>query len=116
MPYNNYRRGGGKPKGSGVRLTGLFKTKRQGLYVGSVNEEKLQELIALIKKAKGEDKEITVFLWKSKFQEGPLFSLNMDIAQDKPKGGFQKRRPIEDDPDDEPADKPDEDDDDPFAE
>ena len=113
-----YGNKGGNKKGKGVRVTGLFKTKRQGLYVGGINDEKLAELIALIKQAKAADKEITVFMWKSKFSDGPLFSLTMDLAQDKnERGSRPKRRPIEDDDDDNDQDEaePAEDGDDPFG-
>ena len=67
----------------GVRLTGLFLTKRKGLYVGTLDDAKIDELIALIKKAKNAGKEITAFLWKSTFATGPAFSINMDIARDR---------------------------------
>lgn len=122
MAYGNRR--GGKPQGSSVRLTGLFKTKRNGLYVGSINGEKIEELVALIKKALKQEKDITLFLWKSKYDDGPRFSVNMDLAQDRPQGG-KRRRPIQDDDEDDAGYEPDEDDeadektkdkdDDPFA-
>ena len=109
-----------KGAGKGVRLTGLFKTKRNGLYVGSVNEEKIAELVQLIKKATKEEKEIVLFLWKSKYDDGPKFTLQADLQNDyKPKGGARRGRPIEDDDDDdaedEPEDKAPDDKDDPFG-
>jgi len=107
MAYGN-RQGGGKPQGSSVRLTGLFKTKRNGLYVGSLNAEKIEELVVLIKKALKTEKDLTVFLWKSKYDDGPKFSVNMDLAQDRPQGG-KRRRPIQED-DDTDADNEEEDD------
>ena len=96
---------GSGPNGTSVRVTGLFGTKRKGLFVGSLNDEKIQELVKLIKKAISSEKEITVFLWKSKFEEGPRYSLNMDLAQDRAERDSRKpKRRIEEDDDDEPAD------------
>lgn len=92
---------GGKAKNSGVRLTGLFATKRRGLYTGSIaaKSEQLDGLIAKIKEAKAAGKGLSFFLWKSKFEDGPPFSVNVDIQQDAPKGDRPKRRfdPIEED-------------------
>ena len=94
----NYRgKGGGKSDRSDSRLTGLFKTKRRGLYVGGTNDETLDALVKKIKAAKAEGKQLTFFLWKSKFDEGPVFSLNVDVEQDRQ--ARSSRKPIEPDDD-----------------
>lgn len=104
----NYRGGysrgggnrGGKKQNSGVRLTGLFATKRRGLYTGSVaaKSEQLDDLIAKIKEAKAAGKGLSFFLWKSKFEDGPPYSINVDIQQDAPQGKPKRRyEPIEED-------------------
>lgn len=106
MAYNSQKYSGGKrgskKPNSGVRLTGLFATKRRGLYTGSVaaGSEQLDGLIAKIKEAKASNKGLSFFLWKSTFEEGPPFSINVDIQQDKPQGNKKfNRKPIEDDDD-----------------
>jgi len=88
----------GKRDRSDSRITGLFKTKRRGLYVGGTNAETFQSLVDKIKAAKSEGKQLTFFLWKSKFEDGPVFSLNVDLEQDR--NERPKRKPIEDDDDD----------------
>lgn len=108
----------GKGKKKGVRLTGLFRTKRKGLYVGKVRaDEELSALKKLIKKAEAEGSDLTMFVWKNKDEDGPAFTLVADIAQDA-EGGKRRKRRDEDDEDedqDEEDDEDGEDDEDPFA-
>lgn len=77
-----------------VRLTGLFKTKRPGLFVGTCRAEDLKQLIAKIKAAKEEDKGLTFFVWKNQ-GEGPTLSLSVDVEQERP--ARTSRKPIEED-------------------
>jgi hypothetical protein len=109
----------GKSKGnySGVKATGLFATKRKGLYVGTISPEKVEEVVALIKKALKQERGITAFLWKSKYEDGPKFSLSLDVAQERnDRGAKPKRKPIEDDDEEEDSDSEESSDDsDPFG-
>ena len=101
-----------KKKGTSVRLTGLFKTKRRGLFVGSVTE--LDPMKDKIRKAIAEDKGLVFFLWRNEDEEGPAYTISMDVSsdEDRPKGksyGKPKRKPVEDaeDEDDEAEEKDD---------
>lgn len=116
MAWSGKRKGSGGGKKTSVRLTGFFKTKKRGLFVGSVDE--MDDLIGRIKKAKAEDKGLVLFLWRNEdVEEGqPVFTSYIDVQRDKdegdrPKGGYKKRKPIEDD-DDESEEKEEKDDDD----
>lgn len=96
----------GKPKkkqGTSVRLTGLFKTKKRGLFVGSVDEK--EAMTDVVKQAIQQNKGIVFFLWRNnEAEEGaPLYTLYMDVSQDE--GSRPKRREIVE-PDDEPEDEP----------
>lgn len=100
MAYGNQNYGnkGGKKQGTGLRLTGFFKTKRPGLFVGSISNKDLAPLIDKIKSAKGKELGLTFFLWKNDKQGGPLMSLNVDL--ERPQSERPKRRPIEEDDED----------------
>jgi hypothetical protein len=95
-------RGKGKKKGTSLRLTGMFKSKRRGLAVGSVDagSDQMAGLIDKIKAAKADDKGLVWFLWRNEEEEGPAFTLSVDVSQDedRPK---KKRRPEPDEDDDE---------------
>ena len=95
-----------KSKGTMVRLTGLFRTKTRGLFVGGVDGENLDKLIARIKKARGEGKGLVVFLWKNEDTEGnqPKYTLNADVARDREDAPRKNRKPIVADPEDEDTD------------
>ena len=84
----------GKKKGQGVRLTGLFRSREnKKLCTGSIQADNLSELIALIKKAKSEEKGIVFFLWKNDEVEGPkdpVFTLKANISQP-----YEKKKKIE---------------------
>lgn len=93
--YNGPRRS--KSKFTSVRLTGLFKTRKRGLCVGTVNAEAIDKLIEKIKEAKKQNKELTVFLWvndKKDEENQPYFTISVDVAQPRPERG----KAIEDDP------------------
>lgn len=100
MAYNNSFRGKGRSSGgrSDTRLTGLFKTKRQGLFVGSAKAEQLEALIKKIKEAKTAGKGLAFFLWKNTFGDGPAFSLNVDVEKDQSERPA-RRKQVEPDPD-----------------
>lgn len=107
MAYNGPR--GSKSKFTSVRLTGLFKTKKRGLCVGTINEEAIDKLIVKIKEAKQQHKDMTLFLWvndKKDEENQPYFTASVDVTQDRPAPG----KKIDDDPFGGPADK-----DNPFA-
>ena len=73
------------------RLTGLFKSKKQGLWVGTARPEDVERLISKIKEAVKAKRGLTFFLWKNDSEGGgPVFSLNCDVAQE-----FKARRPIQ---------------------
>ncbi len=101
----------GKPKYTGVRLTGLFKArKKHGLFVGSADMDKVEELVAIIKKAQKTETGLAVFLWKNPDpEEGrPLYSLVIDVSKDAEDQPRRKQRAIEPD-DEEDKDEDDED-------
>ena len=97
MAYGN-KQFAGKKKGTAVRLTGLFRSRdNKKLCTGSIQADNLGELIALIKKAKAEDKGIVFFMWKNDDIESPkdpIFTLKADVS--KP---FEKKKKIEADDD-----------------
>ncbi len=99
MAYNGPRRGqaGQKSKFTSVRLTGLFKTKKRGLCVGTIQAETIDRMIEKIKEAKKQDKEMTVFLWvndKKDEENQPYFTVSLDVARPAPGRG----KAIQDDP------------------
>jgi hypothetical protein len=108
MARKGKRRGSGGKKTS-VRLTGFFKTKKRGLYVGSIDE--LDDLITKIKKAKAVDRGLVLFLWRNEDEEEgkPKFTSYVDVQREDDGGKRGKRKPIEDDDEDtEPEEKDDE--------
>ena len=110
MVYNGPRRSGGKPKFTSVRLTGLFKTKKRGLCVGTIQADTIDRMIEKIKEAKKGNKEMTVFLWvndKKDEENQPYFTVSLDVARPAPERGkaieadpFAETGPnaVEDDP------------------
>jgi len=89
---------GGNKGGKGTRITGLFKTKRAGLYVGKMRAEEIKGVRVLLKKAADESKEVAVFMYKNDAEEGkPLFSLKCDVQQE-----FKGKKGNDEDFDDEP--------------
>lgn len=111
-----FRRGGGsKPKsGTSVRLTGLFKSKtKRGLAVGSTTE--LEDLIAVVKKARASEQGLVWFLWRNEPDENsdkktPDFTLYVDV--NKEEDDRPRRRSIRDEEDEpRPRRKPVDDDD-----
>jgi len=72
-----------------TKITGLWKTKRPGLFVGTANE--LDDIISLVKKARAAGKGITFFLWKNDQDDYAAYNLVANVAQDNP-----NQKPIED--------------------
>lgn len=97
---NRGGRGRGNRASTAARITGLFKTQKQGLYVGGADGEQLEALIEKIKAAKAKGRGITFFMWRSDFEEGPPYSLTVDVAQEDSRGGGGgsrgRRRPSDD--------------------
>jgi hypothetical protein len=82
-----FKKGGFAKKSAGknydnTKITGLWKTKRPGLFVGTANE--LEEIIALVKKARAAGKGITFFLWKNDQDDYAAYNLVANVAQDNP--------------------------------
>lgn len=107
----NWQRGSGNRKSqrdrTDVRVTGLFATKRDGLFVGTAKGEQFDALIEKLKAAKQAGRGLTFFLWENTFKDGPPFSINVDVEQDQQQNapahrGYGARRKIEED--DEPTD------------
>lgn len=133
MAYGRGGYGRSKKKGTSLRLTGLFKAKKRGLFVGSASE--LGELIDVVKKAKADEAGLVFFLWRNQLDEDsdkkqPDFTLYVDVNQeedrprkrrkiedddeDEPRPKKKGKKPVEDDDDDEPEEKDEDDDEVPF--
>lgn len=66
-----------------TQLSALWGTKREGLWVGTIKD--LNDLIALIKKARAAGKGITLFLWENKNDKYPGdFNLTANVERDNP--------------------------------
>jgi hypothetical protein len=84
------------------------------MYVGSVDD--MDDLIGKIKEAKKQDRGLVIFSFRNEdADEGqPLFTMYADVQQEKGSGP-KKRKPIEDDEEDEDGeDEPETDDEVPF--
>lgn len=78
--FNNDR---GKKKYTSVRLTGLFSTKKPGLYVGNARPEEIEQLIKKCEAALDADKGLTFFLFKNQDRDNDMaFSLSADVQSD----------------------------------
>jgi len=83
---------------SSVRLSGLFRTKRKGMYVGNVKPDQMEELQAIMNGKKAQKNGLVLFLFKADGDNRIAFTIFADAA--KPYEGAKKRRPIEDDNED----------------
>lgn len=92
----------GKKKFTSIRLTGLFKTKKPGLFVGSVALKDLDGLIGKIKEAREKKLGLTFFAWKNDptqyTGDGNPPALNLTVDVERPREQRDARRPIADDP------------------
>ena len=98
-----------------IRVTGLFKTKKPGMMIGTARPEDVEQLIEKIKEARKAEKGLTFFLFRNDRGDGPAASLLVDVEQ--PRREQRKdvpRKPIESDPFETDSD-PDAEPDDPFA-
>lgn len=91
-----------KSRNTSVRLTGLFRSKRPGLFVGGARDQAFADLIAKVKEAKAAGRGITFFLWrndptKSKNPNGPPFSLSVDVEMERSKQPARKAIEPDDD-------------------
>lgn len=79
------RRSQGSQDGKGVRVTGLFAGKREGLWTGRLRKEDIENLMGLFDSALNSNQLVTMFLWEN--QDGPQFSLTANVAQEFKGGG-----------------------------
>lgn len=84
----------GKKKFTSVQCTGMFKTSKKGLYVGSTTDEYFDKFVEKVKEAKKSERGVTFFLWRNDPDKSEAaFTLYMD--ENKP---FKKKgRKIEED-------------------
>lgn len=78
--YGAPRRNTQSQDGKGVRVTGLFAGKREGLWTGRLRKEDIENLMGLFDSALNNNQLITMFLWEN--QDGPQFSLTANVAQE----------------------------------
>jgi hypothetical protein len=66
-----------------IKLTGLFKTKRQGMYVGSVSVEVMEELLAMMNTSKAQKNGLVLFAFKNDKggDRGPVLNLLIDVSK-----------------------------------
>lgn len=83
-PYGA-RRNTPQGDGKGVRVTGLFAGKREGLWTGRLRKEDIENLMGLFDSALNSNQLVTMFLWEN--QDGPQFSLTANLAQEFKGGG-----------------------------
>lgn len=87
--YGAPRRNTQSQDGKGVRVTGLFAGKREGLWTGRLRKEDIENLMGLFDNALNSNQLITMFLWEN--QDGPQFSLTANLAQEFKGGGGGNR-------------------------
>ncbi len=75
--------------GNGVRVTGLFAGKREGLWTGRLRKEDIENLMGLLDSALNSNQLVTMFLWEN--QDDPQFSLTANLAQEFKGGGGGNR-------------------------
>ena len=108
-------RRGGRTERTSVRVTGLFKTKKPGMMIGTARPEDIENLIEKIKEARAAKKGLTFMLFKNDRGDGPAASLLVDVEQERRSARPERAKPIEDDPFDESDDAPEAEPEDPFA-
>jgi len=87
MAYGGKFKGKGKKEYTSVQLTGLFKTQKKGLYVGSSTGEYFDKAVAKIKEAIKAKKGVTFFLWRNDPDKSEAaFTLYMDLDNMQKKG------------------------------
>ncbi len=95
------KKNGNKSNYTSVRLTGMFKTKKPGMYVGNLRKEDLEALIGKIKEAKADGKSLVFFLFRNQDKEADIaFSLLADSKdEDRNARKSKKSNRIEEDDD-----------------
>lgn len=78
--YGTQRNSSSQGDGKGVRVTGLFAGKREGLWTGRLRKEDIEKLMGLFDDALNTNQLVAMFLWEN--QDGPQFSLTANIAQE----------------------------------
>ena len=81
-----------------IKLGGLFRTKRAGMYVGNIKPDELEELQALLNSKKVQRHGMVIFMFKNTRPDGPVFNLLADAA--KPREEFVSKKRAIDDTDD----------------
>lgn len=75
----------------GVRVTGFFAGKREGLLTGKLRTQDIEGLLTLLDQAAQSNQEVMFFLWENQQQPGkPILSLTANIAQPRPNNGFRR--------------------------
>lgn len=80
--------------GAPARIASFFKTKRDGMLVGSVREESLDLLIGKIKEAKAAKLGLVLFLFTNAGGKGPIAGMTVDVERPRESGGSNARKPI----------------------
>lgn len=82
-----------------IKVSGLFRTKRQGMYVGNISPDVMEELQALMNTGKAQKNGVVLFMFKNQREGGPLFNLLADAAKPRNDGKKKYRKPIDEDDD-----------------
>lgn len=92
-----------------VRLTGLWESKKRGLFSGKLREQDIEKLVEKIDEAKDAGSDLIFFLWENNDKRGrkdPDYTLQVAVAEDAAGGGGRgsygrdrgrDRRPARDD-------------------
>jgi|SRR5437660_9596982 len=90
------------PKYTSIRVAGLFRTKRQGMYIGVIKPEQMEEMQAVMNKKLTQQNGLLLLLFKAE-SDNPKLRFNLLVDSAKP---FEKktRRPIEEDDEDQDND------------
>ena len=78
-----------------IKLGGLFKTKRQGMWVGNIKPDELEELQALLNSKKVQRHGMVIFMFKNTRPDGPIFNLLADAAKPREEFTGKKKRILE---------------------
>lgn len=73
-----------------VRLTGLWESKKRGLFSGKLREQDIEKLVEKIDEAKDAGSDLIFFLWENNDKRGrkdPDYTLQVAVAEDAGGGG-----------------------------
>ena len=68
-----------------VRLTGLWESKKRGLFSGKLREQDIEKLVEKIDEAKDAGSDLIFFLWENNDKRGrkdPDYTLQVAVAED----------------------------------